>query len=49
MAGDFQYIEVVPVVQLAIFKGPVFGFESVKEEEFLFHLTDHLKDQLVIR
>ena len=44
MAGWFWDIEVGLVIESSVVKGPVFNSRSVKEEEFLFHLVDSLKD-----
>ena len=47
MAGNLGNVEAGLVVKLPIVKGPVFGFQPVKERKFLFHLMDGLKDQQV--
>ena len=44
MVGNLMYVEAGIVVKVSIIKGPVFGFQSVREGEFFFHLVDSLEN-----
>ena len=45
--SGLRNIEAGFVVKATIVKGPVFGFQSIEEEKFFFHLVDGLENQLV--
>ena len=47
MAGNVRYIGAGLEVEMSIIEDPIFGFQSVKEGEFLFHPVDSLENQWV--